>query len=130
MPRLLLLIPTTTYRTEAFVDAANGLGVEVVVASDRPNALQHALPDGLLTLDFSKPDLAARKVAEFARRHPIDGVVPVDDADHGGRGGYRQEGGAVVKFCRVCLCRPEQVGHAGTPAPGGRAEPALLARLA
>jgi len=79
MARLLLLIPTTTYRTEAFVEAACGLGVEVVVASDRPNALQHALPDGLLTLDFSKPDLAAREVAEFARRHPIDGVVPVDD---------------------------------------------------
>jgi biotin carboxylase len=79
MPRLLLLIPTTTYRTEAFVEAACGLGVEVVVASDRPNALQHALPDGLLTLNFSKPDVAARKVAEFSRRHPIDGVVPVDD---------------------------------------------------
>ena len=79
MPRLLLLIPSTTYRTEAFVEAANGLGVEVVVASDRPNALQHALPDGLLTLNFLKPDVAARKVAELARRHPIDGVVPVDD---------------------------------------------------
>lgn len=79
MPRLLLLIPTTTYRTEAFVEAAYRLGVEVVVASDRPNALQDALPDGLLTLDFSKPDVAAREIVEFARRHPIDGVVPVDD---------------------------------------------------
>jgi len=79
MPRLLLLIPTTTYRTEAFVEAAHRLGVEVVVASDRPNALQHAVQEGLLTLNFLKPDVAARKVAEYARRHPIDGVVPVDD---------------------------------------------------
>ncbi len=79
MSRLLLLIPTTTYRTEAFVKAAHGLGVDVVVASDRPNALQDALPDSLLTLDFSKPDVAAREMAAFTRDHPIDGVVPVDD---------------------------------------------------
>ena len=79
MSRLLLLIPTTTYRTEAFVKAAHVLGVDVVVASDRPNALQDALPDGLLTLDFSKPDVAAREVAAFAGHRPLDGVVPVDD---------------------------------------------------
>ncbi len=79
MSRLLLLIPTTTYRTEAFVKAAHGLGVDVVVASDRPNALQDGLPDSLLTLDFSKPDVTAREMAAFARHHPIDGVVPVDD---------------------------------------------------
>jgi biotin carboxylase len=79
MPRLLLLIPTTTYRTEAFLEAARGLGVEVVVASERPNTLQEAFPESLLTLNFLKPDLAAREVAEFARRYPIDAVVPVDD---------------------------------------------------
>ncbi len=79
MPRLLLLIPTTTYRTEAFLEAARGLGVEVVVASERPNTLQDAFPQSLLTLDFLKPDLAAWEAAEFARRYPIDAVVPVDD---------------------------------------------------
>jgi len=79
MPRLLLLIPTTTYRTEAFLEAARGLGVEVVVASERPNTLQDAFPQSLLTLDFQKPDLAAWEAAEFARRYPIDAVVPVDD---------------------------------------------------
>ncbi len=78
-PRLLLLIPTTTYRTEAFLEAARALGVEVVVASERPNVLQEAFPDGLLTLDFQNPAAAARQVAEFARRQPLDAVVPVDD---------------------------------------------------
>ncbi len=77
--RLLLLIPTTTYRTEAFLKAARALGVEVVVASERPNVLQEAFPDGLLTLDFQKPDVAAHEVAEFARRKPVNAVVPVDD---------------------------------------------------
>jgi biotin carboxylase len=77
--RLLLLIPTTTYRTEDFVAAAAKLDVELVVASERPNVLEAALPDSLLTLDFGDPFKAARTVAEFARRHPIDAVVPVDD---------------------------------------------------
>jgi biotin carboxylase len=77
--RLLLLIPTTTYRTEDFVRAAAKLDVELVVASERPNVLEAALPDSLLTLDFGDPQKAARAVAEFARRHPVDAVVPVDD---------------------------------------------------
>ncbi len=79
MPRLLLLIPTTTYRTEDFVEAARKLGVEMVVASERPNVLEAEFPDNLLTLDFTDPDKAARTVAELARRRPIDAVVPVDD---------------------------------------------------
>jgi hypothetical protein len=79
MLRVLLLIPTTTYRTEDFVAAAAKLDVEMVVASERPNVLEAALPDNLLTLDFAEPVKAARSVAEFARRHPVDAVVPVDD---------------------------------------------------
>jgi biotin carboxylase len=79
MLRLLLLIPTTTYRTEDFVRAAAKLDVELVVASERPNVLEAALPDNLLTLDFGDPQKAARAVAEFARRHRVDAVVPVDD---------------------------------------------------
>jgi biotin carboxylase len=77
--RLLLLIPTTTYRTEDFVAAATKLDVELVVASERPNVLESALPDNLLTLDFGDPQKAARTVADFARRHRVDAVVPVDD---------------------------------------------------
>jgi biotin carboxylase len=79
MLRLLLLVPTTTYRTQDFVAAAAKLDVELVVASERPNVFEGDLPDSLLTLDFADPEKAARTVAEFARRHPLDAVVPVDD---------------------------------------------------
>ena len=41
--------------------------------------LEAALPDNLLTLDLDDPGKAARTVAEFARRHRVDAVVPVDD---------------------------------------------------
>ena len=39
LQRLLLLIPTTTYRTEDFVEAARTLDVDLVIASDRPNVM-------------------------------------------------------------------------------------------
>ena len=43
--RLLLLIPTTTYRTEDFVEAGRTLGVDLVIASDRPSTLAGEFPD-------------------------------------------------------------------------------------
>ena len=52
LQRLLLLIPTTTYRTEDFVEAAQTLDVDLVIASDRPNVMAGEFPDHLLTLPF------------------------------------------------------------------------------
>jgi len=80
MPRLLLLLPTTTYRTAAFLGAARRLGAEVVVASERANVFQEAQPGRYLTLDFLNPHKAARQVLEFAAARPLDAVVGVDDA--------------------------------------------------
>src|SRR2546422_6531424 len=69
--RLLLLLPTTTYRTAAFVEAARRLGVELTVASERPSTFEGAQPAAFLTLDFAAPERAAEQAAEFARRHPV-----------------------------------------------------------
>ena len=38
--RLLLLLPTRTYRTEDFVDAAHTLGVDLACASEKPSTLE------------------------------------------------------------------------------------------
>jgi len=78
--RLLLLIPTTTYRTEDFVEAARALDVDLVIASDRPNVMSGEFPDHLLTLPFGDPAAAAREMCGYAARRPLDAVVPVDDA--------------------------------------------------
>jgi len=78
--RLLLLLPTTTYRTEDFLEAARRLGVDLVCASEAPSTFERHAPDGLLTLDFTDPGGAATTVARFAERHPIGGVVGVDDS--------------------------------------------------
>ncbi len=77
--RLLLLLPTATYRTFAFVEAARRLGIELTVASERPSAFQAANPSGLITLDLSRPDVAVEQARAFAHAHPVAGVVGVDD---------------------------------------------------
>jgi len=79
LPRLLLLLPSTTYRTTAFVEAARRIGADLTVASERPSTLEAANPAGLLTLDFQHPERAADEAQVFARQHPIDAVVGVDD---------------------------------------------------
>lgn len=80
MERLLLLLPTRTYRTEAFVEAATALGVDLVCASERPSTLEALAPDTLLTLDFADPAGAAGTVERYAAGRPIQAVVGVDDA--------------------------------------------------
>ncbi len=79
MPRLLLLLPSTTYRTAAFVEAARRIGAELTVASEQPSTLEAANPAGLLTLDLQHPERAAEAALAFVRQHPIDAVVGVDD---------------------------------------------------
>jgi biotin carboxylase len=77
---LLLLLPTTTYRTEDFLEAAHRLGIDLVCASEAPSTFERHAPDRLLTLDFTDPAGAANAVAHFAHRRPIGGVVGVDDS--------------------------------------------------
>src|SRR5262245_42980675 len=79
MPRVLLLLPTSTYRTKAFLEAALKLDVSVVAASEEPSTLADKNPQELLTLDFSDPDRAARQARDFAAEFPIDAVIPVDE---------------------------------------------------
>jgi len=78
-PRVLLLLPTSTYRTTAFVEAARRLGAPLTVASERPSTFEAAQPESLLTLDFADPEGAAAAALRFAREHPIAGVAAVDD---------------------------------------------------
>lgn len=72
-------MPSTTYRTTAFVEAARRLGVELTVASELPSTFERAQPAQLLTLDFQRPERAAAEGQAFAADHPIAAVVGVDD---------------------------------------------------
>jgi biotin carboxylase len=77
--RVLLLLPTSTYRTRDFLDAAESLGIEVVVGSEESSTFESSQPDRLLTLDFLDPEGATARAREFHARNPLDGVIGVDE---------------------------------------------------
>lgn len=79
MTRILLLIPSRTYRTRDFVEAAHALEVEVVVGSEHPSPLAAGSPGRSLQLDLDDAPAGRRAIEEFARRYPLDAIVPVDD---------------------------------------------------
>jgi biotin carboxylase len=79
VPRIVLLLPTGTYRASDFVDAAAAVGAEVVVVSDERQALSETMGDRALVVDFGRPEAAADLVIESARGGAVDGVVAVDD---------------------------------------------------
>src|SRR5262245_24418614 len=122
-PRLLLLIPTTTYRTEDFMEAAGQLDVDLVVASDRPNVMAGEFPESLLTLPFGDPAAAVAEMRAYAARRPIDAVVPVDDltavagAAIASALGLRANPVGAVAMTRDKLAMRERLALAGVPAP-------------
>jgi biotin carboxylase len=121
--RLLLLIPTTTYRTEDFVEAARRLDVDLVVASDRPNVMSGEFPESLLTLPFSDPAAAVARMRAYAAGRPVDAVVPVDDlttvagAAIARALGLRASSVAAVSATRNKLAMRERLAEAGVPSP-------------
>jgi len=79
MPRVLLLLPATTYRAESFLEAARRLRLDVTVASEGVAPPTGPFPTEGLTVDFKDPEGSARTVVAVARHQPIDAVVGVDD---------------------------------------------------
>lgn len=79
MARLLLILPTATYRATDFLDAAAEVGAEVVVASERRQVLAETMKDRFLQIDLRRPEAAAASIVAASRTRRIDGIVAVDD---------------------------------------------------
>ncbi len=79
MSRVLLLLPTTSYRAPDFIEAARRLGVELTVASEKKNVMASQNPDGYMALDFKDAKHSAEKVAKISRDKPFQAVLGVDD---------------------------------------------------
>ena len=60
--------------------AARRLAIPVVVGTDRCHRIEDAFgpTEGLLSIDYRRPEEAAGEIARDAAREPIAGVVPVD----------------------------------------------------
>ena len=124
MPRVLLLLPTATYRAEDFLAAAEAVGAEVVVASERRQALDGAMGDRSLRVDLRRPERAADAIVALAGRVGLDAVVAVDDggvataALAGERLGLPHNPPAAAAATRDKLAMRRAFDAAGIPQPG------------
>jgi ATP-grasp domain/L-amino acid ligase C-terminal domain 2 len=73
---LLLIGATTGYQTRVFADAAERLGFELKLATDRCHVLDDPWGDHALAVRFEDPEGAARAIAA---EDGIDGIVAVGD---------------------------------------------------
>jgi len=80
MKRVLLLLPTTGYRNNDFLAAANKLGVEIVAVANYCHQLAPSwgLPP-IMALHFDRPEQAADTVLREIDGNP-DAVLAVDDS--------------------------------------------------
>jgi biotin carboxylase len=120
VPRVLLLVPTATYRAPDFLAAARALGVDVVVAADEELV---ALGDRTTSVPFEDPVAAARAIEDLDRRQPLDAVVAVDDpgiviaARAGERLGFPHNPPDAVATTRDKAAMRDALGAAEVPQP-------------
>ncbi len=77
MRRVLLLVPTATYRALDFVRAAKALGVELVIGSEEAPLL--GAGDRAVMIPMADPAAAADVIDQLDRDRGVDAVVAVDD---------------------------------------------------
>lgn len=73
----MLIVPSGSYRTSDFVDAAQALRVNLVVATDASAPMSRIGASRSLTIDFSRREWSARRIALL--KPPPDAVVSADD---------------------------------------------------
>lgn len=126
MARVLLLLPSATYRAADFLKAASTLGVEVVVASDHRQTLAGVIGDRALRVDLRHPQAAAEAIVAHSRRTPLDAVVAVDDqgvsvaALAAARLGVAANPPAAVAATRNKAAMRRALAAAGVPQPAFR----------
>jgi len=77
--RVLLLLPSATYKAKDFLHAARALGIDVVVGCDETPALGELMGTRALRLPFDDPDAAAEAIVLHDSATPLDAIVAVDD---------------------------------------------------
>jgi biotin carboxylase len=79
MARVLLLVPSSTYRVADFLEAARTLGVDVVIGGDEPQAMGDLMGRRSLQIPMDDPAAAARLIVAHDGDLPLDAVIAIDD---------------------------------------------------
>src|SRR4051794_2943274 len=76
---IVLLMGPSTYRSAAFLHAADRLGLRVIRGLDLPDELSEYW-QVTLPLDFSDPDAASQNLIDFASENPVRAILSIDDS--------------------------------------------------
>src|SRR5271168_5183096 len=107
----------------SFAEAANRLGVDVTIGSDRCHQLDDPWGDGSIPLHFEQPEQAAERLAQAVRTIPVRGILALGDrptatAAYAARIlGLRYNSPESVENCRSKLRQREVLRNAGLPVP-------------
>ena len=138
--RSLIISTTTGYQTRSFGEAAERLGVELVMATDRCDQLDDPWRDNAVPVRFFDEDASLHAVIDASRARPIHGVLALGDrptvlaAKVSEALGLPGNPVAAAEISRNKLATRECVRSAGLAAPWFRsvaatpAEPERLAR--
>ncbi|RLT38402.1 MAG: ATP-grasp domain-containing protein [Chloroflexi bacterium] len=77
--RVLLLTTPHSYRTAAFVEAANHLGIEAISAVDMPSELADYW-NFRLGVDFTAVEQASQQLVETLAERPVQAILSLDDS--------------------------------------------------
>ena len=126
MPRILLLLPTGTYRAPDFLAAAARLGVEVVVGSEQLQALAELMGDRAVLVPLHASLAAVEAIVTLHGRTPLDAVLAVDDqgvtvaAASAERLGMRHNPPDAVAATRDKAATRDRLARASLPQPAYR----------
>jgi biotin carboxylase len=122
-PRMLLLASKLGYQTNSFAHAAQRLGIDVIIGSDRCHQLEDPWSDGAIPLHFEQTEQAAGRLAEAAQTRPVHGILALGDRQTSTAAvaaralGLRYNSPEAVENCRSKLRQREVLRAAGLPVP-------------
>ncbi|HXG56649.1 MAG TPA: ATP-grasp domain-containing protein [Vicinamibacterales bacterium] len=79
MPRVLLLSTTTGYQLRSFSEAAERLGIELALATDRCHLLDDPWQDQAIPVRFFDDEESLEAISRAAHERPFSGVIAVGD---------------------------------------------------
>ena len=121
--RVLILASKLGYQTQAFTDAAEKIGVEVALGTDRCHKLDDPWGDGAMAMHFENPEESASEIVRETEDRAPDAILALGDRPTAtaaratqllGLNGNPPE---AVEDCRNKLSQREALKRAGLPVP-------------
>ena len=121
--RLLLLVPTTSYRIGDFLAAAERLKVDVAVGSDQPGVLEVFSRGRTVALDFKAVDRGVKQIVSYNSDYPLAAIIGIDQettvlaATASAAIGLRHNAPASVEAAQNKHRFRSRLANSGLPAP-------------